>query len=101
MDAVIKIIGLFFVTSSGLFLISTISLLVDDLKGKISKRDEIIWRISFVVFMLSLAAMVIYFIKNPQPTFKEVCEANNGTYIANNGRAGDSCIYNKQEIKGE
>jgi hypothetical protein len=59
---------------------------------------KILERICLMFILVIISTILIITILNkfyPQPTFKEVCEANNGTYIDNNGRAGDSCIYNK------
>lgn len=59
---------------------------------------KIIERIFIMLILVIISTILISTILikfNPQPTFREVCEANNGTYIDNNGRAGDSCIYNK------
>lgn len=50
---------------------------------------------SILSFLFGISLITYISIKYPQPTFREVCEANNGTYIDNNGKAGDSCIYNK------
>jgi hypothetical protein len=50
---------------------------------------------SISAVLLGMILIIYLSIKYPQPSFREVCEANNGTYIDNNGRAGDSCIYNK------
>lgn len=95
MNNIIAIIVLLFLASSPVLFLSAILLIFDNIEGINSKKHNITFAISSTIFMLSFVIITIYFIKNPQPTFKEVCEANNGTYIDNNGRAGDSCIYNK------
>lgn len=92
---IIEIMGLLCLASLLILSFSGIALFFDDIEGKSTKKVEIIFVVSFITLILSLTIMIIYSIKNPQPTFREVCEANNGTYIDNNGRAGDSCIYNK------
>ena len=95
MNNIITFIVILLLSSLLVFILSGATLFFDEIEGINSKKDKIIFVISFLTSILSLALMTIYFIKNPQPTFREVCEANNGTYIDNNGRAGDSCIYNK------
>ena len=91
----IEIAGLLFMASSIVCIFSIIALFFDDINNIEPKEDKVIFIISLIIAILSFTIMIIYSIKNPQPTFREVCEANNGTYIDNNGRAGDSCIYNK------
>ena len=95
MNNIIAIIALLLLVSLLVFIFSGVAILFDEIDGINSKKDEIIFVISFITSLLSLVIIAMYSIKNPQPTFREVCEANNGTYIDNNGRAGDSCIYNK------
>lgn len=95
MNNIILIITLLLLVSMLAVVISGISLLFDDLNEIDPKKDKIIFFISLITLVVSMVILTIYCINNPQPTFREVCEANNGTYIDNNGRAGDSCIYNK------
>lgn len=92
---ILEITGLLFLASSLVCILSIIALFFDDLENRNPKKDRIIVTISLIIAMLSFVIMIIYSIKNPQPTFREVCEASNGTYIENHGRAGNSCIYNK------
>lgn len=92
---IIEIAGLLFLASGLVCILSIIALFFDDLDGRNPKKDKIIFTISLITAMLSFTIMIIYSIKNPQPTFREVCEANNGIYIENHGRAGNSCIYNR------
>ena len=56
---------------------------------------ERIWLMFILVIISTILISAILIKFDPRPTFREGCEANNGTYIDNNGRAGDSCIYNK------
>lgn len=45
-----------------------------------------------------LLILLVYFIfksRHSKPTFRELCEMNKGTYIANNGIMGDSCVYQR------
>ncbi len=95
MNNIIEIIVLLFLVSSFVLFFSGIALCFHYIEGKEKKEAEISFNISLITFILTSVIITIYSIKNPQPTFREVCEANNGTYIDNNGRAGDSCIYNK------
>ena len=60
-----------------------------------TKIEDITLTLVIALSFLSISYLIYHSIKYPQPTFREVCEANGGIYIANNGRAGDSCIYNK------
>lgn len=62
-----------------------------------TKIEDITMTIIIVLCTLSVLYLIYDSIKNPKPTFREVCEANGGIYIDNNGRAGDSCIYNRGE----
>lgn len=62
---------------------------------KSTKIEDATVVVAIVLFFLSTSYLMYHSIKHPQPTFREVCEANGGIYIDNNGRAGDSCIYNK------
>lgn len=95
MENIIVIIIPLLLGSVIVIILSGITTLINGIKGIDSKKDEKMLAISLIVFMLSSISMAIYSIAYPQPTFREVCEANNGTYIDNNGRAGDSCIYNR------
>ena len=95
MNNIIAIIVLLFLVSSFVLFFSGIALCFRYIEGKEKKEAEISFNISLITLILTSVLITIYSIKNPQPTFREVCEANNGTYIDNNGRAGDSCIYNK------
>lgn len=95
MISIIGIMGLLFLTSMLVCVLSGLALWFYDLEGITPKKDKIIFTISLITTLLSFVIMVIYSIKNPPPTFREVCEANNGIYVGNNGRAGDSCIYSK------
>ena len=61
---------------------------------KSTKIEEITMTIVIVLCGLSVSYLIYHSMKYPQPTFREVCEANGGIYIDNNGRAGDSCVYN-------
>ena len=70
-----------------------IAMYSDLILGECSKKELIA---SIFSFLFGISLITYISIKYPQPTFREVCEANNGTYIDNNGRAGDSCIYNKR-----
>ena len=95
---IIEIVGLLFLASGLVCIISIITLFFDDINNIEPKEDKITFItfiISLIIAILSFTIMIIYSIKNPQPTFREVCEANNGTYIENHGRAGNSCIYNR------
>ncbi len=92
---IIEIAGLLFLVSTTVSIFSGLALFFDDLENRNPKNDKIIFIISLIVLVLSFTVMIIYSIKNPQPTFREVCEANNGIYVENHGRAGNSCIYNR------
>ena len=89
------IVGLIFWASGVISVLSGICCMLDYMEDKEDKKNYIIFYVSLAVCIFCFLIMIIYSIKHPQPTFREVCEANNGIYIANNGRAGDSCIYNK------
>lgn len=95
MISIIEIMGLLLFTSAAVSIFSGFALFFDDLEDRNPKNDKIIFIVSLIILMLSFMIMIIYSIKNPQPTFREVCEANNGIYIENHGRAGNSCIYNR------
>ncbi len=92
---IIEIAGLLFLVSTTVSIFSGLALFFDDLENRNPKNDKIIFIISLIVLVLSFTVMIIYSIKNPQPTFREVCEANNGIDVENHGRAGNSCIYNR------
>lgn len=94
MNNIIAIIVLLNLASALVFILSSIAFVFCDIYN--SKKMKIICVISLIIHVLSTVLIIIYFTNHPQPTFREVCEANNGTYIDNNGRAGDSCIYNRQ-----
>lgn len=48
------------------------------------------------IFLLPIIFITIDGIMNPQPSFREICENNGGTFVENHGRVGNSCIYNKE-----
>ena len=75
-------------------IICAISYLNKSFSNKSTKIEDITVIIIIVLFSLSASYLIYHSIKYPQPTFREVCEANGGIYIDNNGRAGDSCVYN-------
>lgn len=50
--------------------------------------------IGVIIIMMTI---IINLLVPEQPTFRQRCEENNGTYIENYGRAGSSCIYDKGE----
>lgn len=52
--------------------------------------------IFFIVTMIIVTIMSNLFAPKV-PTFRQRCEENNGIYIENFGRVGDSCIYDKGE----
>jgi len=76
-------------------IICAISYLDKSISKQSTKIEDIALTIVIVLGTLSISYLIYHSIKYPQPTFRQVCEANNGTYIDNNGRAGESCIYNK------
>ena len=76
-------------------IICALSYLDKSFYKKSTKIEDITVVVAIVLFFLSTSYLMYHSIKYPQPTFREVCEANGGIYIDNNGRAGDSCIYNK------
>ena len=53
--------------------------------------------ILIVIILLPLICITIDGIINPQPSFREICESNGGTFIENHGRVGNSCVYNKEQ----
>lgn len=53
--------------------------------------------IIFSIVSISFLAIMSNLFAPTEPNLKERCEANNGTYIENYGRVGNSCIYDKGE----
>ena len=84
-----------------LSIVMVLSIILSIITFMLSAFDEgeKLLHMSFKFIGLTIICIIVllcYMIEHPQPTFREVCEANNGTYIANTGRTGDSCIYNKR-----
>lgn len=51
----------------------------------------------FGIVLLPIIFITVDGIINPQPSFREICESNGGTFIENHGRVGNSCVYNKEQ----
>lgn len=51
----------------------------------------------FGIALLPIIFITVDGIINPQPSFREICESNGGTFIENHGRVGNSCVYNKEQ----
>ena len=53
----------------------------------------------FIIIGITLIIMTIItnLLVPEQPTFRQRCEENNGIFIENYGRVGNSCIYDKGE----
>lgn len=53
------------------------------------------WVVILIIFVLTIMLMTTILNNiDPPPTFRERCVVEGGTYIDNNGKAGESCIYN-------
>ena len=49
---------------------------------------------ALLLLFLCIAGLIWINKKYPVPTYRQQCEYQGGTYIDNNGRVGDFCVYN-------